>query len=110
MKLPHMRLLLLAGLLGTLLSTPASAVTLTKTLSIDPEDVTRRERGGIVSLELAGAVQGMRPGQPDLPVLPVRFLLPAGTRLGEVRVVGLAEITLSPVRELGAVGKPDRPD
>lgn len=96
-------LLLIAGLLGW---EAAGAQTLARTISLAPSDVTLREEDGLTRVRLRGAHSGLPPGEPDLPLYPVAFLLPEGTAPASIRVVPLETVELPGRHHPAAVPKP----
>lgn len=92
--------------MGVLAWEGAGAQTLAREVTVDPSAVHFRDANGLVQVVLRGAYSGLRPGDPDLPLLPVALRLPEGTAPASVRVVPLESVDLPGTRRLVAVPQP----
>jgi len=85
------------GALLLVLTFPAlssAAITAAKALSFDPAQLTFEKRDGLDLVFLEGAEVATEPGEPMLPAITVRFLLPPGAASAALDVDGGAVVQL----------------
>ncbi len=84
-------LLALAALVPTL----AHGETLQRTFRYSAASIHVRAHDGVVDLALPGAMREFRPGHPDLPLASETVELPAGFKVGSVRITDLRTVPLA---------------